>query len=311
MDFIETFVSTHFFWINNPTVIIRQGLAGLNTGMLLFLISSGLSLIFGVTRVINFAHGAMYMLGAYLALTAVKVLPNSPTQFILGLLLAPFSLALLGTVFEVFILRRIYRSAHVFQLLVTFALVLILGEFVKIPWGSQSHDVPVPAFLQAAFTIRGLTFPAYRLFIIAVSLIVAVGLWILLFRTRWGMAVRAATFDRDMVDAVGVNVKMLYTTVFALGAGLAGLAGALAAPLVGVEPGLHATAIIDVFIVVVIGGLGSVGGALIGALLISEVNAFGLLAFPSITLVITFILMTIVLIFRPWGIVGKPEEGVR
>ena len=307
MDLVSNFFSAHFFWITNPTVIARQALAGLNTGMLLFLISSGLSLIFGVTRVINFAHGVMYMLGAYLALTVVRNLPESPAQFVLMLLLAPLCLALLGGIFEIFILRRIYRSAHVFQLLVTFSLVLILGEFVKIPWGSQSHDVPVPGFLQGSVIFHGLTFPLYRVFIIGVSLMVGIGLWLILFRTRWGMTVRAATFDRDMVDVIGVNVTMLYTTVFALGAGLAGLAGALAAPVVGVEPGLHATVINEAFIVVVIGGLGSVGGALIGALLLGEVNAFGLLAFPNITLVITFILMTVVLIFRPWGIVGKPE----
>jgi branched-subunit amino acid ABC-type transport system permease component len=307
MDNFVIFFSDHFQWINNPTVIFRQGLAGLNTGMLLFLISSGLSLIFGVNRVINFAHGALYMMGAYLAFTVVRTLPGSMAQFIFALFLAPIGVAALGVVFEVGILRRIYRSEHAFQLLVTFALVLILGEFVKIPWGRENHNVAVPALLQGTVSIGEVTFPVYRLGIIVIGLAVALGLWVLLFRTRWGMSTRAATFDRDMVDVVGVNVKVLYTTVFALGAGLAGLAGALAAPVSAVGPGLHATALIDAFIVVVIGGLGSVKGALVGALLVGMVNAFGLLAFPALTLVITFIFMAILLVVRPWGLMGTPE----
>jgi len=307
MEILADFFLDHFHWITNTAVISRQALSGLSTGMLLFLISSGLSLIFGVTRVLNFAHGVLYMLGAYLALTAVRSLPESPAQFIFALFLAPVGVGTLGAVFEVLILRRIYRSAHAFQLLVTFALVLILGEFVKIPWGRQNHEVPVPGFLQGNITTGGLTFPIYRLVIIGIGMVIALSLWVLLYRTRWGMAVRAATFDRDMVDVVGVNVKALHTMVFTLGAGLAGLAGALAAPVVAVGPGLHATALIDTFIVVVIGGLGSVGGALVGALLVCEVNAFGLLAFPAAALAVTFLLMAFVLIVRPWGLMGSPE----
>jgi branched-chain amino acid transport system permease protein len=307
MDALAGFFSDHFFWVGNATVIIRQALAGLNTGMLLFLISSGLTLIFGVTRVINFAHGVLYMLGAYLAFTVLRLLPQSPAQFMLALVIAPIGVAFLGAVFEICILRRIYRSEHAFQLLVTFALVLILGEFVKIPWGLQNHDVPVPSFLQGTVSTGQLTFPVYRIFIIAAGVIVSICLWVLLYRTRWGMAVRAATLDKDMADAVGVNVRRLYTTVFALGAGLAGLAGALAAPVVAVGPGLHATTLIEAFIVVVIGGLGSVGGALVGALLVGEVNAFGLLAFPYATVAVTFVLMAVVLVVRPWGLMGKPE----
>ncbi len=307
MDVLADFFVNHFYWITNPTVLIRQALSGLTSGMLLFLICSGLSIIFGVTRVINFAHGALYMLGAYLALTAVHIFAESPAQFMFGLFLAPIGVGLFGAVFEIFILRRIYRSPHAFQLLVTFALVLILGEFVKIPWGRQNHDVPVPSFLQGTAQIGELVFPVYRLVIIGVGFAVAFGLWVLLYRTRWGMAVRAVTFDRDMVGAVGVNVKALHTMVFSLGSGLAGLAGALAAPVVAVGPGLHTTALIEAFIVVVIGGLGSVVGALVGAVLVCEVYAFSLLAFPAAALVVNFILMAIVLIVRPWGLLGRPE----
>ncbi len=297
----------HFAWINNPTVIVRQGLAGLANGMLLFLIAAGLSLIFGVSRIINFAHGTLFMLGAYLAFTLTRALPQSLWGFALALLLSTVGLFLLGIVCEVFFLRRIYRSDHAFQLLLTFALVLILSDLVKLVWGREDHSVTAPTFLTGSISLLDVTFPVYRLFLIGVGFAVAAGLWGVLHRTRWGIFVRAATMDREMLNALGVNVKRLFTLVFALGAALAGLAGALAAPIMAVGPGLHVQVIIDAFVVVVIGGMGSFGGALAGALLVGLTNAFGLLAFPAFALVVTFVVMAVVLIIRPWGLLGTPE----
>jgi branched-chain amino acid transport system permease protein len=307
MELLVDFFINRFAWITNIEIVARQALAGLAMAMLLFLISSGMTLIVGVTRVLNFAHGALYMLGAYLALTVVRSITESYIQFMFAIFLAPIGVALLGAIFEVLILRHVYRSEHSFQLLVTFALVLILGEFVKIPWGDQNYSVEVPNFLNGIIYIGDIIFPVYRIFIIFFGFSVGFSLWMFLYRTRWGMAIRAIASDREMVDAIGVNVKGLYTAMFALGSGLAGLAGALSAPIVAVGPSLHTNALIDAFIVVVIGGLGSVGGALIGALILCEINAFSLLAFPAATLVINFAIMAVILILRPWGIFGKPE----
>lgn len=307
MNSVADLLLQHFGWINNPTVIVRQALAGLANGMLLFLIAAGLSLIFGVSRIINFAHGTLFMFGAYLAFTLVRALPPSGYSFALALAVSTIGLFVLGIVFEVFFLRRIYRSDHAFQLLLTFGLVLILSDLVKMLWGREDHSVPTPALLTGSITFLGVTFPVYRLFLIGVGFAVAAGLWGLLHRTRWGIFIRAATMDREMLNALGVNVKGLFTVVFALGAALAGLAGALAAPIMAVGPGLHVQVIIDAFVVVVIGGMGSFGGALAGALLVGLANAFGLLAFPALALVFTFAVMAVVLIIRPWGLLGTPE----
>ena len=307
MEPLGDFFLQHFGWMQSPVVLTRQLLAAVSQGMLLFLISAGLSLIFGVSRIINFAHGALFMLGAYLAVTITLVGPQSVGAFAAALAGATAGLYLLGALLEIGLLRRIYRAAHEFQLLLTFALVFILGDVVKLIWGREDHSVPVPAPLTGSSKAFGITFPTYRLFLIAFGLLVAAGLWLLLHRTRWGVLVRAATMDRQMLSALGVNTKWLFTAVFAMGAGLAGLGGALAAPIVAVGPGLHVQVIIDAFVVVVIGGMGSVLGALVGSLLVGVVNAFGLLAFPGLAVVLTFALMAVVLVVRPWGLFGVPE----
>ncbi len=307
MTTLAELLAPHFGWMLNPTVVARQALAGLSNGMLLFLIAGGLSLIFGVSRIVNFAHGALFMLGAYLAATIVRAAPATPWGFALALAVATAGLFVVGAIVEVVFLRRIYRRDHAFQLLLTFGLVLVLGDVVKLVWGREDHSVAMPALLTGSARLAGVTFPVYRLFLIGAGIAVAVGLWLLLHRTRWGVLVRAATMDRQILNALGVDVHRLYTGVFALGAALAGFAGALAAPIVAVGPGLHVQVIIDAFVVVVIGGMGSVGGALAGALLVGLANAFGLLAFPALAVVVTFIVMTAVLIVRPWGLFGAPE----
>lgn len=300
-------LTQHFSWMQNPVVVARQVLAGISNGMLLFLISAGLSLIFGVLRIINFAHGALFMLGALVAVSLMALAPGTTWAYVAALAGATLALAAAGALVEAGLLRRIYRAPHEFQLLLTFALVFVLGDVAKLIWGREDHSVAVPALLEGSMRAAGLTFPNYRLFLIGAGIAVAIGLWIVLHRTRWGIFVRAATMDRGMLSALGINTRLLFTTVFAAGAALAGLGGALAAPLVAVGPGLHVQVIIDAFVVVVIGGMGSVMGALVASLLVGIVNAFGVLAFPGLAVVLTFAVMAVVLIVRPWGLFGTPE----
>ena len=302
-------VAQQFAWMQNPVVVARQALAGISNGMLLFLIAAGLSLIFGVLRIINFAHGALFMFGAFIAASVASVVPESAgiAGYVAALIGATAALAVLGTAIETGLLRRIYRAPHEFQLLVTFALVFIAGDAVKLIWGREDRSVPTPALLEGSTQALGVTFPTYRLFLIGAGIVVAIVLWLVLNKTRWGIFVRAATQDRDMLGALGVNTRVLFTTVFATGAALAGLGGALAAPLVSVGPGLHVQVIIDAFVVVVIGGMGSVTGAFVASLLVGLVNAFGILAFPGLSVVLTFACMAVVLIVRPWGLFGNPE----
>ena len=297
-------VVQQFAWVQNPVVVARQLLAGVSNGMLLFLISAGLSLIFGVLRIINFAHGALFMFGAFIA---VSMMTEGTGAFAAALIGSAAGLAVLGALLEIGLLRRIYHAQHEYQLLLTFALVFILGDVAKLIWGREDHSVSVPSVLTGSARALGLTFPTYRLFLIGVGIVVAIALWWVLHRTRWGVFVRAATMDRGMLSALGVNTRWLFTAVFALGAALAGLGGALAAPIVAVGPGLHVQVIIDAFVVVVIGGMGSVLGALVASLLVGIVNAFGILAIPGAAVVLTFALMAVILIVRPHGLFGTPE----
>lgn len=306
MDALVEFLSQHFAWAANPTVVARQTLAGISNGMLLFLISAGLSLIFGVSRILNFAHGVLFMLGAYLTASLTGVVSGT-TGFLGALVLAAGGLFAIGALIETTLLRRIYRAAHEFQLLLTFALVFVIGDLVKLVWGREDHTVAMPPVLAGSTRAFGVTFPTYRMFLIGSGVVVAIALWLFLHRTRWGIFVRAATMDRQILGALGVNTRTVFTVVFSLGAALAGLAGALAAPIVAVGPGLQVQVLIEAFVVVVIGGMGSVVGALVASLLVGIVNAFGVLAFPALAVVVTFALMAIVLIARPWGLFGHPE----
>lgn len=294
-------------WITNPTVIARQFMAGLSNGALLFLVATGLSLIFGISRIVNFAHGAIYMLGAYMAFSIVGANSSNPLTFALAVAGATVGTFVFGVLFEMIFLRRIYRSDQAYQLLVTFALVLILGDAVRIVWGREENSAMVPAGLQGLVRVAGLALPVYRLWMIAFGALVCATLWLLLYKTRIGILIRAATVDRDMLKALGVRTDRLFTLVFGLGSALAGLAGALSTPIVSVGPGLHSQVLIDAFAVVVIGGMGSFPGALVGAFLLGQANAFGVLAFPSLAIVLPFLLMTIVLMTRPWGLMGRPE----
>jgi branched-chain amino acid transport system permease protein len=288
------------------SAVLLQFLNGLAGASSLFLVAAGLSLIFGVTRIVNFAHGSLYMLGMYLA-----VWLSPKLGFWLAVPLAALAVALLGALVELVLLRRIYRAPELFQLLATFALVLIIRDFALWAWGPEDQLGPRAPGLAGASAIAGGLFPQYSLFLIVVGPLVFVLLHLLLTRTRWGILIRAATQDREMAAALGVNQRLLFTSVFALGAFLAGLGGALAIPREPANLEVDLTLISDAFVVVVVGGLGSIPGAFLAALLIGEVKAFCIaLGYSKLTLAVEFVVMAVVLVLRPWGLLGRAQgEG--
>jgi branched-chain amino acid transport system permease protein len=297
--------------------VVIQFLNGLASASTLFLIAVGLSLIFGVTRIVNFAHGSLYMLGIYVAYSFVTGLGGGVAGFFAAVIAAALVVGLLGAAIEIAVLRRVYQAPELFQLLATFALTLVIKDLALWLWGAEDLLGPRAPGLSGAVTILGLPFPEYDLFLIVIGPVVLGALWLVLNRTRWGTLIRAATQDREMVGALGVNQKWLFTGVFALGAGLAGLGGALQVPREPAQLFLDLTAISDAFVVVVVGGMGSIPGAFLAALLIGEIKAFciGLgtveiagttFSFSKLTLVAEFIVMAIVLVLRPQGLLGKP-----
>jgi branched-chain amino acid transport system permease protein len=287
-----------------------QFLTGLASAASLFLVASGLSIIFGVTRIVNFAHGAFYMLGAYVAFTLTERF-SGVIGFWGGIVAAALVVAVVGVLVEMVLLRRIYHAPELFQLLATFGLTLMVEDLVVLIWGpSDLLGRRAPGF-KGAVDFFGQHIPTYDLFLIGLSPVVLGALWLMFQRTRWGVLVRAATQDRDMVAALGVNQKWLFTSVFALGVFLAALGGALQIPRDAVHHALDLRIIVDVFVVVVIGGLGSIIGAFVAAVLVSELNAFGILIFPKISIILVFLVMAAVLIVRPWGLFGREEARAR
>jgi branched-chain amino acid transport system permease protein len=283
------------------TLLLGQFRSGLTTAMFMFLIASGLSLIFGVLKIINFAHGSFYMIGAYAAWHIVHYfVGNSLLGFGFAVLVAAITVALLGAVVERLLLRHMYRREELYQLLFTYALVLIFADGCKYIWGTQPVSVQRPALLAGYMTFLDVRLPVYDTFIIIVGFIIAGGFWLLLNRTAFGRIIRAAALDREMLGALGTNVSLLYTGMFMLASFLAGLSGALVTPIKGIAPGLDVDIIIEVFIVVVIGGLGSVWGTLFGSLAYGITLAFGILVQPRFSIVAAFILMAVVLVIRPW-----------
>jgi branched-subunit amino acid ABC-type transport system permease component len=286
--------------------VFAQAVSGLTTAMFLFLIASGLSLIFGVLRVLNFAHGTFYMLGAYGAYQFVQWLGPGPGMFWVAVLGAALGVAILGGLVERFLLRHLYDREELYQLLFTYALVLVLSDVAKIIWGTQQKGVVRPPELTGAVSLFGATIPYYNLFILALGLAVAVAFWLVLQRTRLGRLIRAAALDRETLGALGVNVSALYTGVFVIGSFLGGLGGALVAPVRTIVPGMDTEIIVEAFVVVVIGGLGSFWGTFLGALIYGQVLSFGILFFPRFSIFAVFALMAAVLILRPWGLLGRP-----
>jgi len=281
--------------------LVTQMVSGLTMATLLFLVASGLTLIFGVGNIFNFAHGSFYMIGAYLGYQVVNVWA---LNFWLALVLAAIGTGLIGALIEFLVLRRIYGRANEggFQILLTYCLILIIDDLVKLVWGAEYKSVSRPKGFSGALTIGDISIPSYNLLIIAIGLVVVIASWWILNKTRPGKIARAAAVDREMLGALGINVPLTMTVVFGIATALGGLTGALAAPLRTVTPGAGIEVIIDSMIVVVMGGMGNFWGAWLGSLLLGEVNAFAVAFVPEWATLFSFLVMVVVLIFKPEGL---------
>ena len=282
--------------------IIFQGLVGLSLAMYLWLISAGLTIIFGVLRIVNFAHGSLFMVGAYLAYTFYGQLG---LPFALAILLSLAGTGLLGFVLERVFLRRLYGVDEAYQLLLTFGFILILDDAVKIIWGGVFKIPPMPEFLDGAWTVVGRPFPVYNVFVIGMGVGVAIVLWLTFEKTWWGRIVRATAADREMASAIGINVPRVFSGVFIVGSMLAALGGAIGTPVRVAAPGIGAAMIIQAFIITVIGGLGNLKGAFISSLIVGVLSAYGTLFFPVFELFFIFVIMAIVLLVRPQGLFAR------
>ncbi len=282
--------------------IVTQLSTGLIVGALLFLVAAGLTLIFGELGIVNFAHGSFYMLGAYLALTAYRL----SGSFLIAILAAGLGVGLFGLIFERFFMRRVYNADVLMQLLVCYALVLMMDDVVKIVWGAEFQSMGMPDAFQAPplFILGGIV-PLFYVYLIGAAALIALVLWVILNHTLMGKIVRAAAQNPTMTSALGLNTSLIYAGVFAFGGALAGMAGGLAAPVRSMSPGMGFSILIESFIVTVIGGMGSVSGALVGALLIGLIRAFGTIGFPLFVEGLMFIAMVLILILRPNGLLGK------
>jgi branched-chain amino acid transport system permease protein len=278
-------------------------LHGLVYAGLLFLISSGLTLVFGMMNVLNLAHAAFYMLGAYFSYSLL----NATGNFWLSLILCPLFLFLLGMGVERFLLRRVHVYGHVQELLITFGVAYIITELVKWIWGNYPLGVNLSGFLARSVDLFGLYYPVYRLFMFFCAILISLIMAAVLYKTKIGIIVRASVDDSEMVNALGVNVPLVFTGVFGFGAALSGFAGVIAGPLLTTYPGMAAEILIDAFVVIVIGGMGSLAGALLASLMIGELQSFGALLFPKLSLALMYMLMAAVLIIRPSGLFGEKQ----
>ena len=302
------------------SLIAEQLLNGLQLGLMLFLLAAGLTLVFGIMDMINLAHGSLYMIGAYMAAAVIE----ASGSFLLGIAVAAAGTALVGVALETTLLRRLYRRTHLSQVLATFAVILIANEIVRMIWGSQPILLNTPPALSGPAEIGGFRYPAYRLVVIAVGLAMALFLYLLVSRTRAGMWVRAGASDREMAEVMGVDTRLLFTFVFAVGAALSAVAGALLGPLLAVQVGMGENILILAFVVISIGGIGSIRGALLGSLLVGLLDTAGraFLPFlfrnmfssviaaeagPAVASVLIYMLMAAVLYFRPAGLF--PQRG--
>ncbi|MGD9226348.1 MAG: ABC transporter permease [Desulfobacterales bacterium] len=286
---------------------IVQFLTGWSDASALFLVACGLSLIFGVSRIVNLAHGSFYMVGAYVAYYLIRYLPDSALSFWASILLAALAVGVLGLIIEILLLRRLYHAPELFILFATFGIVLMIQDLSRWLFGAEDLLGPQAPGLDSSIDIMGTLLPQYDIALIVLAAIILIGLWLLLNRTRWGILVRAATEDREMSDALGVNQARLFTSIFFLGSFLAGLGGAIQLPKGGANLLMDFNIIAAAFVVVVVGGMGSIPGAYLAAVIIGELSAFGVLVFPQSTLVLMFLVMAAVLVIRPHGIWGKAE----
>ena len=280
---------------------ITESVNALSQAALLFFLGVGLTLIFGIMRIVNFAHGTFYMLGAFIGYSMARLTGN----FWLALALAPLAVGIVGTVFELGILRRLYRRDESAFLMVTFGLALVLGEIIRLSWGPEALQVEPPAAFSGVIFLFDEPFPTYRLFLIGAGVVVALAIWQFLERTRLGLLIRATSQNAEMVHALGIDVNLVRSAVFGIGCGLAGAGGVLAAPLLTASIGMAAEMIIDAFVIVIIGGMGSFPGSLIGAVLVAFVQVFGEYYLPDLALAFMYLVMLLVLVVRPGGLLGK------
>src|SRR5512135_2017538 len=278
-------------------------LHGLAYAGLLFLVSAGLTLVFGLMNVLNFAHAAMYMLGAYFSYTMLQ----ATDQFWLSLMVCPILLFVIGALIERFLLRRVHVFGHLHELLLTFGIAFIISELVKWVWGTAPLPIQIGGFLDGNIKIWGVIYPTYRFFVLFCSILIGLLMSYLLLKTRMGITVRSAVDDSEMVNALGVNTPRVFMFVFALGAALSGLAGVISGPLLSTNTGMATSILVDAFVVIVIGGFGSLIGAVVASLMIGQLQSFGALLFPKFSLALIYLLMAIVLIARPSGLFGEKK----
>lgn len=281
--------------------LLTQCLNALSQAALLFFLGAGLTLIFGIMRIVNFAHGTFYMLGGFVGWSAVQFTGS----FWLALVAAPIVAGLIGWAFETGLLRRLYRRDDSAFLMVTFGLTLVLGEVIRLLWGVNALQVPPPDALNGIVFLFDEPFPTYRLFLVGAGLVMALVIWQFLERTRLGLLIRATSQNAEMVHALGTDVNMVRSAIFGIGCGLAALGGVMAAPLVTASLAMAPNAIIDSFVIVIIGGMGSFPGSLIAAVLVAFVQVFGNYYFPDLALAAMYLLMLLVLVIRPGGLLGK------
>ncbi|MFO7644746.1 MAG: branched-chain amino acid ABC transporter permease [Desulfosarcina sp.] len=279
----------------------QQILVGLSRTTILFIVASGLSLVLGVLRIPNIAHGSLYMIGAFMAYSVATVIGGA-AGFWVALVAAPLLVALLSLAVERGIFQQLYDREHLMLLLFTFSLTLVFNDLVKIVWGSDYRSLMPPVILQGSYSLLGLPFPRYNLFLLTLGPLVAFGLWFLTNKTRIGKIARAAAVDREMVDAMGINVRQVFAAVFVIGCFLAGLGGALVAPTQNITQGMDHAIIIEAFLIVIIGGLGNIWGALLGALVFGLTDAIGILIWPQFAIVFPYAAVVIILTFRPKGL---------
>ncbi len=282
--------------------VVCQILMGLSRTVILFIVASGLSLILGVLRIPNIAHGSLYMIGAFTAYTVSRLFGGGVMGYWMAVLLAPLAVAFLSYIVERGIFCRVYDREHIMLFLLTFAFVLIFGDLVKMVWGAEYRTVPMPHFFQGAIRILGMPFPIYNFFLLLMGPLVAFVLYILVEKTKMGKISRAAAVDREMVAGVGINVSRVFCSVFVIGCFLAGLGGVLVAPVVNVSLGMDHTLIMEAFLIVIIGGLGNVWGALLGALIFGLTASMGILIWPQFGIVFPYAAVIVVLSFRPTGL---------
>ncbi|HEV8029546.1 MAG TPA: branched-chain amino acid ABC transporter permease [Stellaceae bacterium] len=280
---------------------VTQSLNALSQAALLFFLGVGLTLIFGIMRIVNFAHGTFYMLGAFVGYSAARLTGS----FWLALALAPLAVGIVGALFELGILRRLYRRDESAFLMVTFGLALVLTELIRLGWGPEALQVEAPSVFSGIVFVLGEPFPTYRLFLAGAGILVALAIWQFLERTRLGLLIRATSQNAEMVHALGIDVNLVRSAVFGIGCGLAGVGGVLAAPLVTASIGMAAEMIIDAFVIVIIGGMGSFPGSLLGAVLVAFVQVFGEYYLPDLALAFMYLVMLLVLVVRPGGLLGK------